>query len=276
VIRSAAAGDAASLAELWRTAGLRFHPELVASELASVLGQELVLVHEEAGQITAGTVFGTYDGRRGWVHRLATRPDRRGQGIASALLAELERRLLALGCAKVNLLIEPDNAAVAGFYTGLGYRRDDLLFMEKWLVPEPGPAAIPGEPSRPPAVGRSPPGDWCDVEPALAADQYVFATADRPPPSVNLSFAVIREDEGLTLVLTRAEADRMGLRYGYVAARITLRVNSALADVGLTALVSRIPAEAGISCNVIAALAHDHLFVEWDQGARALALLREL
>jgi uncharacterized protein len=148
--------------------------------------------------------------------------------------------------------------------------------MEKWLVPEPGPAAIPGEPSRPPAVGRSPPGDWCDVEPALAADQYVFATADRPPPSVNLSFAVIREDEGLTLVLTRAEADRMGLRYGYVAARITLRVNSALADVGLTALVSRIPAEAGISCNVIAALAHDHLFVEWDQGARALALLREL
>jgi hypothetical protein len=32
----------------------------------------------------------------------------------------------------------------------------------------------------------------------------------------------------------------------------------------------------GSSCNVIAGLAHDHLFVEWDQGARALALLREL
>ena len=87
--------------------------------------------------------------------------------------------------------------------------------------------------------------------------------------------AVIREDEGLTLVLTRAEADRVGLRHGYVAARITLRVNSALADVGLTALVSRVLAEAGISCNVIAALAHDHLFVEWDQGPCALALLRE-
>jgi hypothetical protein len=35
-------------------------------------------------------------------------------------------------------------------------------------------------------------------------------------------------------------------------------------------------ADAGISCNVIAGLAHDHLFVDWDQGARALALLRAL
>jgi uncharacterized protein len=275
VIRSATVRDAASLAELWRTAGLRFRPELVVGELASVLGQELVLVYEEAGQVT-GTVFGTYDGRRGWVHRLATRPDRRGHGIASALLTELERRLLALGCPKVNLLIEPDNAAVAGFYATLGYQRDDLLFMEKWLAPEPGPAAMPGEPS-PPPVARGPvAGGWRDVEPALAADQYVFATVDQPPPGVDLPFAVIREDEGITMVVTRAEADRAGLNYGYVAARITLRVNSALADVGLTALVSQVLAEAGISCNVIAASAHDHLFVEWGQGARALALLQEL
>jgi hypothetical protein len=34
--------------------------------------------------------------------------------------------------------------------------------------------------------------------------------------------------------------------------------------------------EAGISCNVIAGLAHDHLFVGWDHGPRALALLGAL
>jgi uncharacterized protein len=118
-------------------------------------------------------------------------------------------------------------------------------------------------------------GGWRDIRPDLAAEPYVFATADQPPPGMD-PFAVIREDEGLTLVLTRADADRIGLRYGYVAARITLRVSSALADVGLTALVSRVLAEAGISCNVIAGLAHDHLFVDWDQGERALALLRDL
>jgi hypothetical protein len=31
-----------------------------------------------------------------------------------------------------------------------------------------------------------------------------------------------------------------------------------------------------ISCNVIARLAHDHVFVGWDQGPRALALLGAL
>ena len=92
-----------------------------------------MLVEEDAAGEITGTVFGTFDGVRGWVRHLATRPDRRGRGIATALLAELERRLLALGCPKVNLLIEPDNAAVAGFYARLGYRQDELVFMEKWL-----------------------------------------------------------------------------------------------------------------------------------------------
>jgi hypothetical protein len=52
----------------------------------------------------------------------------------------------------------------------------------------------------------------------------------------------------------RADANRVGLAYDYVAARITLRVGSALTDVGLTSLFSRVLADAGISCNVIAGL----------------------
>ena len=213
-------------------------------------------------------MFGTYDGARGWVHRLATTPDRRGHGIASALLAELERRLLAVGCPKVNLLIEPENAAVAGFYARHGYRQDELLFMEKWLIPVPADPFIPNECGSPAARG------WRDIRPDLSAEPYVFAVGE-PPPGV-FPFAVIREDEGPTSILTRADADRTGLRYSYVAARITLRVNSAVTDVGLTALFSRALADAGVSCNVIAGLAHDHLFVGWDQAARALAVLREL
>ena len=61
-----------------------------------------------------------------------------------------------------------------------------------------------------------------------------------------------------------------------IAARITLRVGSALTDVGLTALFSHTLADAGISCNVIAGPAHDHLLVDWDQGPRALTLLGAL
>jgi GNAT superfamily N-acetyltransferase len=157
VIRSAAPADTAALVDLWRAAGLTFHAGLVETELAAALSQGLLLVDEDADGEIAGTVFGSYDGMRGWVHRLATRPDRRGRGIAAALLAELERRLLALGCPKVNLLIEPDNAGVTGFYARHGYQPDELLFMEKWLAPAPGPPLfIPNVPAEPPGSAPSP------------------------------------------------------------------------------------------------------------------------
>ena len=76
--------------------------------------------------------------------------------------------------------------------------------------------------------------------------------------------------------ITRAQADRLGLPYGYVAARITLTIGSDLAAVGLTAEVSRVLAAAGISCNVIAGLHHDHLFVDAARGSEALRLLERL
>jgi len=147
-IRTAELADAASLIELWTAAGLTFRPGQVPAELAAVLARDpdLVLIAEDAGGVTAA-VLGTFDGRRGWVNRLATRPGRRGQGHASAVLAELERRLGAKGCRKVNLLIEPDNQPVTGFYRGRGYTEDRLIFMEKWLPPGTG-----GEPASPDGV----------------------------------------------------------------------------------------------------------------------------
>jgi hypothetical protein len=120
---------------------------------------------------------------------------------------------------------------------------------------------------------------WRDLRPALHPDSYVFAQVPEAPPGVSGvpgPFAVIREDEGVTLVIDRGQADRLGLAYRYVATRITLTINSDLAAVGLTAEVSRVLAEAGISCNVIAGLAHDHLFVDADRGPEALALLENL
>jgi ribosomal protein S18 acetylase RimI-like enzyme len=110
--------------------------EDVPAELAAVVARDpdLVLVAEDAAGLAAA-VFGTFDGRRGWVNRLATRPDRRGQGCATAVLAELELRLGAKGCRKVNLLIERENQPVAGFYRRHGYTEHQLIFMEKWLPP---------------------------------------------------------------------------------------------------------------------------------------------
>jgi uncharacterized protein len=239
---------------LWEDAGLRFTPSRVPAELDGALARDsLVLIDADAAGRISGSVFGTFDGRRGWVNRLAVRTDKRGQGIATGLLEELERRLTALGCARVNLLIDADNVDIARFYAALGYQAQNVAFMTKSLNA---------------AVRR-------DLKPALSPEPYVFTTAAEPPPGV-VMFAAILEDEGLTLVLTKADADRVKLPYSYLAARVTLGVQSELDEVGLTAAVSRVLAEAGISCNVIAGAAHDHLFVDWGRGQEALDLLRTM
>jgi len=61
-----------------------------------------------------------------------------------------------------------------------------------------------------------------------------------------------------------------------VAAWLTLRVHSALSAVGLTAAVAGALTRIGVSCNVVAAFYHDHLFVAEADAERALAALEEL
>ena len=115
------------------------------------------------------------------------------------------------------------------------------------------------------------------LDPLLAPEPHVFVLApDDTVPAGLRPFATVAEDEGLTLVLTLQDADRAGLSYDYVAARITLQVHSDLAAAGLTAAVSTVLADAGISCNVLAGYVHDHLLVPWDRADETLTLLRAL
>jgi hypothetical protein len=59
-------------------------------------------------------------------------------------------------------------------------------------------------------------------------------------------------------------------------AMITLNVYSALDGVGLTAAVATALAKAGIACNMVAALNHDHVFVPSERREEALAVMLAL
>lgn len=106
------------------------------------------------------------------------------------------------------------------------------------------------------------PGDWFFA--TVAAGQAVDAAA------------TVREGEGLSVVIDRAEAERIGAPTLHAYRWITLRVHSSLEAVGLTAAVSAVLTEHGISCNVIAGALHDHLLVPAARADGAVRALTEL
>lgn len=116
-----------------------------------------------------------------------------------------------------------------------------------------------------------------DMRPDLRSGEYVFVTVGHDSiPSGVRSVVSVAEDEGMTLVLGKEDADRLGLPYDYVARWITLRVHSSLDAVGLTAAVARELAHAGLSCNVVAGFYHDHIFVHRDSALQAVTVLETM
>ncbi|GAA0731115.1 GNAT family acetyltransferase [Dactylosporangium roseum] len=118
-IRQFAWPDYDGVIEVWKSAGRDVLPR---AELAAKLVRDpqLFLVAERDATL-AGVVLGTFDGRRGWILRLAVDPAHRRRGIASRLVRELETRFATLGCPRVNLLVMPDNVEALRFWQALGY-----------------------------------------------------------------------------------------------------------------------------------------------------------
>lgn len=94
---------------------------------------ELFFVSVEQNHII-GTVMAGYEGHRGWVNYLAVAPAFRGRGLARALMAHVERELVARGCPKLSLLVRNTNREAIGFYRHLGYVEDESVSLGKHLI----------------------------------------------------------------------------------------------------------------------------------------------
>ena len=116
--------DYASAVRIWQMAGAGVHVGAsdVPAEIEKKLQRDpdLFLVAElDAGLV--GTVIGGFDGRRGLVYHLAVSPALRRQGVASALMREVESRLKAKGCVRCYLLVRKDNADALAYYEKAGW-----------------------------------------------------------------------------------------------------------------------------------------------------------
>ena len=139
-LRSFHPDDESAVIALWHECGLARPWNDPQRDIARKLTQqpELFLVGTVAGQIVATAMIG-YDGHRGWVYYLAVAEAQRKLSIGRTLMNEAERRLLALGCPKINLLVRTSNTAVLEFYDRLGYTRDDAVSLGKRLIPDGPP-----------------------------------------------------------------------------------------------------------------------------------------
>jgi hypothetical protein len=115
------------------------------------------------------------------------------------------------------------------------------------------------------------------MKPKHNVGEFVFCEV-RDLNELNLNDVVMtfREAESITVIIRKDIADRLNLKYSFVASWITLTVHSSLSAVGLTAAFSKALSENEISCNVVAAFYHDHIFVDTKDVGKAMEVLNRL
>lgn len=135
-IREFRVGDYDPLIELWENAGLPHKPK--GRDNKKNIARELnwrnavFLVAEKNGRLI-GSAFGTHDGRKGWINRVAVLPEYRRQGVATDLVREVEKRIKSKGIRIIACLVEEWNKESLKFFKNMGYicHRDIFYFTKR-------------------------------------------------------------------------------------------------------------------------------------------------
>lgn len=116
------------------------------------------------------------------------------------------------------------------------------------------------------------------MKPELVSGEFIFCSvSDKTASTLNVKpLMIFREKEGITLILSKKDADLNSVKYDALWALITLTVHSDLAAVGFLARITNALAKEGISVNAVSAYYHDHLFVPKEKSKEALQILQKL
>lgn len=134
-IKSLTPADYDDLVTLWEKAGLSYRAEGRDSK-KSVQQQieenaDLFLGAFSKGELV-GCVVATYDGRKGWINRLAVLPAYRRQGIAQKLIIAAEKALKRRGAEVIGALIFESNIPSLELFQKMGYTLyEDIQYLSK-------------------------------------------------------------------------------------------------------------------------------------------------
>ena len=127
--------DYDEIIRVWSDAGLPFKPKGRDSResMAKEMQLEVAMFFGYYdGDRLIGVGIANYDGRRGWINRVAVDPDYRGRGIAGQLIATCEEFLYSIGAIVICALIEDINEPSISAFQKSGYSTmDEIKYFSK-------------------------------------------------------------------------------------------------------------------------------------------------
>ncbi|KUL76732.1 MULTISPECIES: GNAT family N-acetyltransferase [unclassified Streptomyces] len=125
-LRSATARDLDAVLAFWKTSaeGTSISDDRDGVERLVARDPGALILAEVDGEL-AGTVIAGFDGWRCHLYRLAVHPDRRRQGIGSALLAAAEERFVRLGGRRGDAMVLERNTRAHHAWRAAGYTPED-------------------------------------------------------------------------------------------------------------------------------------------------------
>lgn len=131
--------DYEAIVRVWNIAGLPTRPngrdghDMIQAEMSR---EGCAFIGILDGDLIVGVTIAQYDGRRGWISRLAVDPDFRGLGLASELIERCEEHLAQFGEVVVCALIEELNTPSMGLFEKAGFRCENEI---KYWTKRPRP-----------------------------------------------------------------------------------------------------------------------------------------
>ena len=131
VIKKLSIDDYEQIVKLWADAGLPYKPNgrdsrVMMSKEMQQKGFAYFGLYENSQLLAVG--IANYDGRRGWINRVAVDPDRRGESLAGMIIEECEKFMRTKGAVVLTALIEDINEPSISCFQKAGYICD-----KSWL-----------------------------------------------------------------------------------------------------------------------------------------------
>jgi N-acetylglutamate synthase-like GNAT family acetyltransferase len=134
-IREATHEDIPIILSLWKEAGLpikeegRDHPSQLEYQMKTAVMWILLAIIKDQ---PVGVILVTHDSRKGWINRLAVKPEYRRRTIATKLLARAEQTLHKQGIEVYSALIEKSNFLSRKLFERSDYcLHEDIFYYSK-------------------------------------------------------------------------------------------------------------------------------------------------